>query len=399
MEPGGLVGTCFDGKYEVLGEVARGGMGIVFRGNDRSLGRSVAIKVLLKRFNTDAESVARFRREARAMASLDHQNIVPVYAIGKEFGLHYFVMKFLTGWTVSERIKRVRLGLAEPFSPEEVRQALIQVCRGLDHAHLKGLIHRDIKPSNIMVGPDGHVTIMDFGIVKETADDTLTKTGIVFGTPDYMAPEHAQGQPPSAATDLYSLGIVAYEMLTGEQPFKGGTPFSLVLKHIKEPPPPLIDRREDIDEAFQDIIFRVLAKEPEDRYPTAGAMMSALQALNLDGTSDAEEIGASVKMQAPVGANRASLPRNRPSIYDHSTSDGSVHSVSGTLEPETSSIDLAEDIPDLPSAILDDRPGHYRTLVTASEENASDRKRKAVLIGVITAVTVAVIGVLIIALM
>ena len=399
LEPGGLVGTCFDGKYEVLGEVARGGMGIVFRGNDRSLGRSVAIKVLLKRFNTDAESVARFRREARAMASLDHQNIVPVYAIGKEFGLHYFVMKFLTGWTVSERIKRVRLGLAEPFSQEEVRQVLIQVCRGLDHAHLKGLIHRDIKPSNIMVGPDGHVTIMDFGIVKETADDTLTKTGIVFGTPDYMAPEHAQGQPPSAATDLYSLGIVAYEMLTGEQPFKGGTPFSLVLKHIKEPPPPLIERRDDIDEAFQDIIFRVLAKDPEERFPTAGAMMSALQELGLEDAPDLSVVDGSIKTAAPAATNRASLPRNRPSIYDHSMSDGSMNSVSGSMDPETSSLDLAEDIPDLPSQIIDDRPGHYRTLVTASDENVSGRRRRAITYGIITAVSVAIIGLLIISMM
>ena len=198
----------------------------------------VAIKVLLSQFNSDAESVARFRREARAMAALDHPNVVPVYAIGHELELHYFVMKFLAGWTVSERLKRVRLGLAEPFTQEECRGCLIQLCRGLEHAHRRSLIHRDIKPSNIMIGPDGHTTIMDFGIVKEAADDSLTKTGIVFGTPDYMAPEHAQGKPPSPATDLYSLGIVAYEMLTGQQPFKGSTPFSMVLKHIKEPPPP-----------------------------------------------------------------------------------------------------------------------------------------------------------------
>ena len=256
-----LAGTVFDSKYEVLGEIARGGMGIVYRGTDQSLGRSVAIKVLLSQFNSDAESVARFRREARAMAALDHPNVVPVYAIGHELELHYFVMKFLAGWTVSERLKRVRLGLAEPFTQEECRGCLIQLCRGLEHAHRRSLIHRDIKPSNIMIGPDGHTTIMDFGIVKEAADDSLTKTGIVFGTPDYMAPEHAQGKPPSPATDLYSLGIVAYEMLTGQQPFKGSTPFSMVLKHIKEPPPPMIERCPDINPMFQDIIFRAIEKK------------------------------------------------------------------------------------------------------------------------------------------
>ncbi len=398
IEPGGLVGTSFDGKYEVLGEVARGGMGIVFRGSDKSLGRSVAIKVLLKRFNTDAESVARFRREARAMAALDHQNIVPVYAIGKEFDLHYFVMKFLTGWTVSERIKRIRLGLAEPFTPEEVRQALIQVCRGLDHAHLKGLIHRDIKPSNIMIGPDGHVTIMDFGIVKETADDTLTKTGIVFGTPDYMAPEHAQGQPPSAATDLYSLGIVAYEMLIGEQPFKGGTPFSLVLKHIKEPPPPLVSRREDIDPAFQEIIFKALEKKPEDRYPTAGAMMSALQQLNFGVEPAIIRTAEPQPTAVSESKARASLPRNRPSIYDHSVSGGSTNSPSESGSHSDSLADQ-EDVPDLPSAILDDRPGHYRTLVTAANEKASDRGRRVLRYAVYTALGVGLLGLIILALL
>ncbi|MEE2757157.1 MAG: serine/threonine-protein kinase [Myxococcota bacterium] len=275
-----LVGVTLEGKYEILSEVARGGMGIVYRGIDQSLGRPVAIKVLFKRYNSDNESVERFRREARAMASLDHPNIVPVYAIGHEYGVHYFVMKFLTGWTVSERLKRHRLGLADPFGIEEVRDVLIQLCSGLDHAHRRSLIHRDIKPGNIMIAPDGHTSIMDFGIVKESDNDTLTKTGIVFGTPDYMAPEHAQGQPPSPETDLYSLGIVAYEMLTGEQPFRGGTPFSLVLKHIKEPPPPLIERRKDLHQQFQDVIFKVLEKKPEDRYSSAQQMAEALRSLS-----------------------------------------------------------------------------------------------------------------------
>ena len=304
-----LVGVTLEGKYEILSEVARGGMGIVYRGIDQSLGRPVAIKVLFKRYNSDNESVERFRREARAMASLDHPNIVPVYAIGNEYGVHYFVMKFLTGWTVSERLKRHRLGLADAFEIDEVRDILVQLCHGLDHAHRRSLIHRDIKPGNIMIAPDGHTSIMDFGIVKESDNDTLTKTGIVFGTPDYMAPEHAQGQPPSPETDLYSLGIVAYEMLTGEQPFRGGTPFSLVLKHIKEPPPPLIKRRKDLDQAFQDVIFKSLEKKPEDRYSSAQQMAEALTALTFS-------VDKSPSIPAPTSGKHAPPPRPSKAVAD-----------------------------------------------------------------------------------
>ena len=166
-----LVGSTFDGKFVIQERIARGGMGVVFKGEDRSLGRAVAIKVLLQRFNTDPESVARFQREARSMASLDHPNIVPVYAIGEERGLHYFVMKFLPGVTVADRLKRIRLNLAEPFGIEEARLLLMQVSLGLGYAHTKGLIHRDVKPSNIMISDEDHGTIMDFGIVKATEDE------------------------------------------------------------------------------------------------------------------------------------------------------------------------------------------------------------------------------------
>ena len=282
------------------------------------------------------------------------------------------------------------------FSVEEVRDVLTQLCLGLDHAHQLGLIHRDIKPGNIMIAPDGHTSIMDFGIVKESDDDTLTKTGIVFGTPDYMAPEHAQGQAPSPETDLYSLGIVAYEMLTGEQPFKGGTPFSLVLKHIKEPPPPLIERRDDLDQAFQDIIFKAIEKKPEDRYQSARDMADALKALTLASAPGVPQVNAaeqpvSVAPQTPPPppprtsntmtspplrdepviipeseapdvvnevSSKSGLPTNRPSIFNRETEGGQRTSlVSSTM---------AESAP-RPQAIIESAPtaaspGHYRRI-------------------------------------
>jgi serine/threonine protein kinase len=382
-----LVGTVFDGKYSVLGEVARGGMGIVYRGVDQSLNRPVAIKVLFQRYNSDSESVERFRREARAMASLDHPNIVPVYAIGNEFGVHYFVMKFLTGWTVAERMKRNRLGLAEPFGVDEVRNILVQLCDGLEHAHRRGLIHRDIKPSNLMIAPDGHMSIMDLGIVKETEDDTLTKTGIVFGTPDYMAPEHAQGQAPSAATDLYSLGIVAYEMLAGEQPFRGGTPFSLVLKHIKEPPPPLVGRRDDLHQTFQDVIFQAIAKKPLDRFASAADMSRALMELDLETVVAPAEVAPPVRTSPGVNAqapnsqpitpilDRASLPQNRPSIYPRSLTTGPVSVAMAEVAP----VDSKRTGPSVVhggsvnSAESSQRAGHYTYMVTSTR---SGRRRQ-----------------------
>ncbi|MBV70198.1 MAG: hypothetical protein CMH52_02530 [Myxococcales bacterium] len=371
-----LVGVTLEGKYEILSEVARGGMGIVYRGIDQSLGRPVAIKVLFKRYNSDNESVERFRREARAMATLDHPNIVPVYAIGHEYGVHYFVMKFLTGWTVSERLKRHRLGLADPFGIEEVRDVLIQLCSGLDHAHRRSLIHRDIKPGNIMIAPDGHTSIMDFGIVKESDNDTLTKTGIVFGTPDYMAPEHAQGQPPSPETDLYSLGIVAYEMLTGEQPFRGGTPFSLVLKHIKEPPPPLISRRKDLHQNFQDVIFKVLEKKPEDRYSSAQQMAEALSALSFTEQANHapdKRLSAETVMPPPrpVKVVAEMTHPGPPPTPGHSSSLGSdLSDYSNPLEMDESDSTLIE-VPSELGALIEEEglPPNRPNIVSRSEQN------------------------------
>ncbi len=282
-------GTIFDGKYQVLQEIGRGGMGVVYRGHDLSLGRMVAIKVLPEQFNTDDEVIGRFKREARAMAALDHPNIVPVYAIGQERSFHYFVMKFLEGATVAELLDQMRR--ADPdvarFDAWTVQQIITQACKGLGHAHRRGLVHRDIKPGNLMVSPENHVTIMDFGIVKETSAvgepgvGPITRTGLVFGTPEYMSPEQAQGrQAPGPQADLYSLGVVAYEMLTGNAPFRGDSPFSIVLKHIKEPVPPIVGRIADVSEAFEAAVFKALAKHLDERYVDADEMAQALSAVD-----------------------------------------------------------------------------------------------------------------------
>jgi serine/threonine protein kinase len=276
-------GTVIESRYHILTEIERGGMGVVYRAHDITLDRKVAIKVLPEHFNQNPDVVARFKREARAMASLDHANIVQIHAIGVHERCHFFVMKYLEGRTVADELKVMRDRGGPFFDASTVVHVLAEVARGLVHAHHRGLVHRDIKPSNIMLAPDGHVTIMDFGIVKAQAGGApLTRAGIVFGTPEYMAPEQAQGTAnPDPTTDLYALGIVAYEMLVGEPPFHGPTPLEVVLKHIQEEPVPITRRRPEVDLDLQSIIFRMIAKAPQARFQTGQELLAALSSVHL----------------------------------------------------------------------------------------------------------------------
>ncbi len=269
-------GTVFADKYEVGDEIGRGGMGFVYRGRDRSLDREIAIKVLDTRGAKPA-LVERFRTEARAMAALDHPNIVPVHDIGHHARFHYFVMKCLEGRTVAERLRAAEAA-GEPGLPaHEVRRVLVRVCKGLEHAHARGLVHRDIKPSNIMVGPDGQVTLMDFGIVKSIDSERLTESGCIYGTPEYLAPEQAEGRVvASPRTDIYALGVVAYEMFAGAPPFQADTPFGVALKHLQQLPPSLADRVPDLDPELVDLVYRCLAKDPEKRFASVYALRDAL---------------------------------------------------------------------------------------------------------------------------
>lgn len=452
-------GTLFDARYEVQSEIGRGGMGIVYMGRDTRLARRVAIKVLPEAFSTDDEIIARFAREARAMAALDHPNVVPVYDTGRQGHFHYFVMKYLEGRTVADRLDDVRAGRASPYPLTAVRDIVMQVCRGLGHAHSRGMVHRDIKPGNIMVSPDGRATLMDFGIVKApVGGEVLTRTGIVFGTPEYMAPEQAQGEtPPSPPADLYSLGAVTYEMIGGEPPFSGSTPFSLVIKHIKEPPPPLLPRRLDLDPAFQDVIFKALEKEPADRFASAEDMHDALAALGSPSRTALPPALVSGEMirQAPVGqipvrgtGERAvvagavpgaarsgsglpvtslpgsesggsnaglpgsasasgGLPRSGPpgASLPGSGPPGRVRPVASAplrrpgppavVHPEAS----ARSAPEPGPALLEDRAGYYTSMITRDPKRlAESRRRRALLIGGGLLVVLAIVIALVIAL-
>lgn len=272
---------CTLDAYQVFEEIGRGGMGVVYRGHDAELDRAVAIKVLPEALARDADVVDRFRREARAMAALHHPNVVPVYAIGRSGALHYFVMKFLVGRTVADLLD-ARLGTrGPPIEVDEVVDVLVQTCAGLEHAHGHGLIHRDVKPGNIMVGDDGLVTLMDFGIVKEQRPTgRQTHTGLVLGTPEYIAPELARGKGPAGpATDLYALGVVAYEMLTLQAPFGGETPFEIVTRHLNDPPPRASASNPAVPPALDAVLLRCMAKDPADRWGSAAELAAALEGL------------------------------------------------------------------------------------------------------------------------
>ena len=274
-------GGVLDQKFRLNKEIGRGGMGFVYYATDLSLNRSVAVKILPPHYNEDESIVGRFQREARAMASLDHANIVTVYSIGFCANLHYFVMKLLEGETLAHTLKRVELGQRAPLSALEVIDLMVQACNGLEHAHQKSLLHRDIKPGNLMLSPSGKLTIMDFGIVKrlDDSDSVGLKTahGKIFGTPEYMPPEQAMGKGDySPASDLYALAVVGYELLCGELPYVADTPIAIIIQHIRSEVPNLKGRAKGQYPALEAFFKRALAKEPAERYISAGELRATL---------------------------------------------------------------------------------------------------------------------------
>jgi tRNA A-37 threonylcarbamoyl transferase component Bud32 len=270
------------GNYRVLAALGQGGMAKVYKGYQPLLDRYVAIKVLAPHFATDEEFRARFRREAAAIARLRHTNVVQVYDFGVEGPVHYMVMEYIAGDTLKTRIRLARAN-GERLAREEVLAVLQGVAAALDYAHEREIIHRDVKPANIMLrieeeGDAGAFTpvLTDFGVAKIMEGVQFTGTGMTIGTPDYMAPEQGSGTPVTPGADLYSLGVILYEMLAGELPFTADTPVAVLLKHISDTPPPLHVRVPGLPSSLDGVLRRALAKEPEERYPTGAALARAV---------------------------------------------------------------------------------------------------------------------------
>ncbi len=246
-------------------------MAVVYRGYDLVLDRPVAIKVLRGQFAADASFLRRFEREAQAAARLSHPNIVSVYDVGRDDGTPYIVMEYVPGKTLKQLILE-----HAPFSLDEAIHIVRQVAAALDYAHQHGLVHRDIKPQNILVDERGFVKVTDFGIAKGLTDVSLTEAGFGMGTVHYVSPEQARGEPATPASDIYALGVVLYEMLTGRLPFDADNPIGLAMQHVHEAPPPPRQFNPNIPPAVEAIILRALAKDPRQRFPTAGALAQAL---------------------------------------------------------------------------------------------------------------------------
>jgi serine/threonine-protein kinase len=259
-------------RYEVGRLLGTGGMAEVFEGRDRLLARRVAIKVPLSQYAYDPEFAQRFRREAQAAASLSHPGVVAVYDTGAENGTHFIVMEYVDGRTLKDVIRA-----EAPLYPDRAAEITADACSALAAAHARGLVHRDVKPANIMLMPDGRVKLMDLGIARAAAGETVTQTAAMLGTAQYLSPEQAQGQAVDYRSDLYSLGCCLYEMLTGTVPFRGATPVAIAYRHVREDPaaPRLLNP--DIAPALEAVCLKAMAKRPEDRYQTAAELRADLQ--------------------------------------------------------------------------------------------------------------------------
>lgn len=260
------------GQYKILAELGRGGMGIVYKAYQTSLNREVAIKVLPPNLAVDENIVKRFHREAEAAARLSHPHIVQIFDINEISGLHFFAMEYLKGETLTQKIER-----EGPLSLKEAVRITMMVADALNYSHSEGIVHRDIKPGNIMIDPHGHVKVTDFGLARAIESSRLTMTGTIIGTPEYMSPEQARGENLDGRSDLYSLGLVLYEMLTGRIPFEATTPFAVAQKQIYEPLTSPSSIRSEISPVLDAIILKVTQKDPKERYQRGEELKNDLE--------------------------------------------------------------------------------------------------------------------------
>jgi eukaryotic-like serine/threonine-protein kinase len=292
--------SVLNDRYEVDKPLGRGGMAQVFRGTDRVLGRTVAIKILDQKYRDDVKFVTRFRREAQSAAGISHPNVVSIFDTGSEDGVHYIVMEYVDGETLDDVLAREKklpahraVAIAEP------------VARALHAAHQKGMVHRDVKPGNIMIDRSGTVKVVDFGIARAAADDTLTQTGIVLGTAAYLSPEQAQGVAVDPRSDVYSLGCVLYEMLTGRKPFTGDSALAIAYKHVREQPAAPSRVNPDVPPELEAVVMTAMAKDPDQRFSSGGAMREALSAAATGEMPAMAAVGDGATEPLPSGGDTA----------------------------------------------------------------------------------------------
>ncbi len=268
-----MIGRILGNRYELVEKVGSGGMSIVYKARCSLLNRYVAVKILRPEFVSDESFIKKFRQESQAAASLSHQNIVNIYDVGIDGDTHYIVMEYIEGETLKQLIRNKRR-----LTPAHATDIAKQICKALVHAHENHIVHRDIKPHNILVTREGIAKVTDFGIARAVTSSTVTNTGSVIGSVHYFSPEQARGGYIDEKSDLYSLGIVLYEMVTGKVPFEGESPISIALKHIQETVIPPADLIEGIPPGLEQIVMKATQKEPANRYETAIEMLADLEA-------------------------------------------------------------------------------------------------------------------------
>ncbi|HYY43601.1 MAG TPA: protein kinase [Actinomycetota bacterium] len=293
-------GAILAGRYRLEERLAIGGMGAVWIGRDETLSRRVAVKLLREEYAHNPSFIERFRREARAAAALAHPNIAAVYDYGQDDGARFIVMELAAGRDLAQLLRE-----EGALNPERAARIAIQILEALDHAHGAGVVHRDVKPGNVIVSDRDHVKVTDFGIARAAGEDTLTATGAFMGSAHYIAPEQAQGGPTTPRTDIYSAGVVLYEMLTGAPPFAGESPLQIAMRHATDEVPPPSRANSRVGPELDAIVARATAKDPEERYESAAKMAAAIR----DSVSSAP---APAARSAGAGAGAAAVGATLP---------------------------------------------------------------------------------------
>jgi serine/threonine protein kinase len=312
IQPGQMLGP-----YRIINQVGRGGMATVYKAYQPSVDRYVAIKVLPSQLAESREFATRFQQEARIIAKLEHPHILPVFDYGESDGVTYFVMRYMDAGTLKEKMIEGR-----PLPLQEIDRLFTQLADALSYAHSRGVIHRDLKPANVLIDSQGNVFLTDFGIAKllESASPRLTQTDAIMGTPAYISPEQAQGQTVDQRSDIYSLGIILYEMVTGSVPFTAETPLAVLFKHISDPLPPPSLVKPDIPPAIEQVLLKALAKDPRDRFATAAEFVAAWERAlqsreTVQRAPDARTIAPTQTQPKPAAATRTASKSGVPTVW------------------------------------------------------------------------------------
>jgi serine/threonine-protein kinase len=299
-----MIGTVLSGRYKLEAKLGSGGMSTVYLANDGTLDRAVAVKVMHREMSEQPDQLERFRQEARAVAKLSHPNVVAVIDAGEDGGHPYIVFEYVEGETLKQRI--ARLGALDT---QEALAYAIEIARGLTVAHARNMVHRDIKPQNVLIDAEGRAKLTDFGISRQLEQDGMTATGRVLGTTDYVAPEQAMGHPVDPRSDIYSLGVVLYEMLIGQVPFHADSQVGVAMKHVNEELPDVQQRRPEISAASALVVERATTKDPAERYQEVGEMIDDLStALEVEAARAGSTTGEATSVLEAVPPPKRKLP-------------------------------------------------------------------------------------------